>query len=140
MSSPQGRPESGLRPPQSAQPTGGMTKPAGSDTTGMVAGGAAAAGSGLDSLLDRLRNAGLGDQVNSWLSDGPNKTIDPQQIQQAVGPQQLSDLAKTAGVSPDQVADSLAKTLPEVVDKMTPHGEMPSSTQIQSTIGRLFGS
>jgi uncharacterized protein YidB (DUF937 family) len=104
----------------------------------MAAGGAAAA-SGLDSLLERLRSAGLGDQVKSWLSDGPNKSIDPQQVSQAIGPQQLSELAQHAGVSPDEVSQGLAKALPEVVNEMTPHGQIPNATQVQNTISRLTG-
>ena len=107
-------------------------------TAGAAAGGAAGA-SGLDSLLDRLRGVGLGDQVKSWLSDGPNKSIDPQQISQAVGQDKLSELAQTAGVSPDEVAQGLAKALPEVVSEMTPHGQIPNTTQINNTINRLFG-
>jgi uncharacterized protein YidB (DUF937 family) len=106
----------------------------------MPTGGAATgAASGLDSLLDRLRGAGLGDQVTSWLSDGPNKSIDPQQVSQAVGPQQLSQLAKTAGVSTDEVAQGLAKALPDVVSEMTPHGQIPDANEVQSTINRLLG-
>jgi uncharacterized protein YidB (DUF937 family) len=128
------------RPPQAQAPQapqGGMGAAAGGAAAG-AAGGAAAA-TGLDSLLDRLRNAGLGDQVTSWLSDGPNKSINPQQISEAIDPQQLSQLAKTAGVSPDEVAQGLAKALPEVVNDMTPHGQIPDAPQIQNTISRLFG-
>jgi uncharacterized protein YidB (DUF937 family) len=108
-------------------------------TAGAAAGGAAAA-SGLDSLLDRLRNAGLGDQVKSWVGGGPNKSIDPQQITQAIGSQQISELAKNAGVSPDEVTQGLAKALPEVVNEMTPDGQIPDATQVQNTINRLMGS
>jgi uncharacterized protein YidB (DUF937 family) len=121
------------RPQPPRTPLGGI-----GTTTGPAAGGAAAA-SGLDSLLDRLRSVGLGDQVQSWLSDGPNKSINPQQVSQAIDPQQLSQLAKTAGVSPDEVAQGLAKALPEVVNEMTPHGQIPNASQVQSTITRLFG-
>lgn len=145
---PQGGPQQpGVRPPQVGQP--GMPTPppapqaqqmpagAGAAT---AAGGAAASATGLDQLLNRLRNAGLGDQVSSWLSDGPNKTINPQQVTQAVGSQQLSDLAKSAGVSPDEVANGLAKALPDVINEMTPHGQIPSASQVQSSVNKLLGS
>jgi uncharacterized protein YidB (DUF937 family) len=94
---------------------------------------------GLESLLERMRRAGLTDQVDSWLSDGPNRTIDPQQVFRAVGPQQLSDLARTAGVSQEEMATGLAAALPAVVSEMTPHGRMPTASQVQHTINRMVG-
>ena len=100
---------------------------------------AGAAAGGLGSLLDRLRNAGLGDQVSSWLNDGPNKALRPDQVAQAIGPQQISEMAAHAGVTPEEITNGLAKALPEVVDQMTPGGRIPSPAQTQQTMNRLFG-
>jgi uncharacterized protein YidB (DUF937 family) len=140
---PQGQPGQGVPQGQPGMPQGQprMPKPqppGTAATAGAAAGGAAATG-GLGSLLDRLRKAGLGDQVNSWLSDGPNKSVDPQQISQALGPQQMKDMAQHAGVSETELSQGLAKAIPEVVNDVTPHGEMPTQNQLQQWMNRMTG-
>jgi uncharacterized protein YidB (DUF937 family) len=97
------------------------------------------AASGLAELLDRLREAGFDDQVNSWLSDGPNKSIDAREITRAIGPGRMAQLAEHAGVPPDEIAVGLAKVLPAVVDRMTPNGRVPSAFEMEGTMNRLFG-
>ncbi|WP_292665436.1 YidB family protein, partial [Mesorhizobium sp.] len=53
---------------------------------------------GLGDILDRLRNAGAGDQVNSWVSRGSNRPVRPEQVEKAIDPQMLDDLAEQTGV------------------------------------------
>jgi len=72
---------------------------------------------GFTDLLDRLRKAGLSDQVASWVGGGSNKPIDPGQVTRAIGQQQLTDMASRAGISPARRPHGLAKALPEVVNR-----------------------
>ena len=46
----------------------------------------------------------LGDKVDSWLGDGPNKPVEPRQITSAVGDQKLASLASVAGISAKDAA------------------------------------
>ncbi|RUU25733.1 YidB family protein [Mesorhizobium sp. M6A.T.Ce.TU.016.01.1.1] len=82
---------------------------------------------GLGDILDRLRNAGAGDQVDSWVGKGSNRPVQRDQVEKAIDPQTLSDLAEQTGLSRDELLDRLTRELPDAVDKLTPDGQMPVS-------------
>jgi uncharacterized protein YidB (DUF937 family) len=83
---------------------------------------------GLGDVLDRLRNAGAGDHVDSWVGKGANQPIQRGQLEKAIDPQTLSDLAVQTGLSHDELLDRLTRELPDAVDKLTPDGHMPTSS------------
>jgi len=76
-------------------------------------------GSGITSLTSRFRQAGLGDTVQSWVSNGPNQPITPEQIDQVFQPEELEGWAKITGTTPDALRAILANTLPPTVDHVT---------------------
>ncbi|TKB35852.1 MAG: DUF937 domain-containing protein, partial [Mesorhizobium sp.] len=82
--------------------------------------------SGLGDILDRLRNAGAGDEVDSWVSKGSNRPVQREQVEKAIDPQTLNDLAEQTGLSLDELLDRLARELPDAVDKLTPDGQLPA--------------
>ena len=78
---------------------------------------------GYQGVLDKLNQAGLGQQVNSWLAtNGKNLPISAAQIEAALGDQHLQQLAKSFGVPVDQVANLLSQHLPTAVDQASPTG------------------
>ncbi|MER8887586.1 YidB family protein [Mesorhizobium sp. M0500] len=81
---------------------------------------------GLGDILDRLRNAGAGDQVDSWVGKGSNRPVQRDQVEKAIDPQTLSDLAEQTGLSNEELLDRLTRELPDAVDKLTPDGQMPA--------------
>jgi len=91
---------------------------------------------GLGSLLERLTSAGQGDVANSWLGTGPNKPIQPNQLGSALGQTTVSDLARHAGMSEQELLAQLSRVLPNVVDKLTPGGRVPDQAEISSHFGR----
>ena len=82
---------------------------------------------GLGGLLSKLGNAGLGDQVASWVGTGQNLPVSADQITQALGHGGLGDLAAQLGLPSDQIAGHLAELLPQVVDHLTPNGQVPDA-------------
>ena len=80
---------------------------------------------GLEGLLQSFQQGGLGEIVNSWVSTGQNLPISAEQIQSVLGDSSLSGLAAQLGVSPEQASGSLADMLPQLIDQMTPNGQMP---------------
>ena len=48
--------------------------------------GALAGVGGLDGLMDKLRGAGLGEAVDSWVGKDDNQELDPAALGQALGP------------------------------------------------------
>ncbi|PPQ28122.1 YidB family protein [Rhodopila globiformis] len=87
---------------------------------------------GLGGLLDRLSNAGLGPTVNSWVGTGQNAPIQPDQLQTALGQTTISDLARNAGMTEQELLAQLSRALPGVVDRLTPGGRMPSQSEVHS--------
>ena len=92
-------------------------------------GGASAGGmlsGGLGELIDRFKQSGFGETVDSWIRPGPNKQIAPTELEQAIGPDALSSLSKRTGLSQEELLARLSRVLPDAVDKYTPEGRLPS--------------
>jgi uncharacterized protein YidB (DUF937 family) len=81
---------------------------------------------GLSGLLDKLRNAGLGAHADSWVGTGNNLPVAPDQLQQGFGPDLLEQLASRFGMSQHEASGTLAQVLPELVNQMTPQGQVPA--------------
>ena len=93
-------------------------------------GGAGAGGflsGGLGELMDRFKQNGQGETVDSWVGTGPNKQIAPQQLEQAIGPDVLATLSQQTGLSREELLARLSRELPNAVDQYTPQGRIPAA-------------
>lgn len=101
---------------------------------------------GLAGILAKLRQAGFGKQADSWVSTGPNLPLSGAQVSQALGTDTLDQLAGQVGMDAGQLSQGLAQMLPEVVNQMTPKGEVPPNDQdlisgsLQDLLKRGLGS
>jgi uncharacterized protein YidB (DUF937 family) len=86
---------------------------------------------GLSGLVNSLTNAGAGAQVNSWVGSGANQPIEPSQLGQALGQDVLAQLSAKTGLSQQQLVEGLSQVLPQLVNKLTPHGRMPTPDEAQ---------
>ncbi len=114
---------------------------------GGMAGGGVAAGSGasgggglggLGALLEQFSRAGLGEAAQSWVSTGPNQPVSGDQISQVLGGDMIGNLARQLGMDPGAVAGQLGELLPEVVDRLTPGGQLPQGNDL-SALGDIDG-
>jgi uncharacterized protein YidB (DUF937 family) len=80
---------------------------------------------GLEGMTSKLTNSGLGKQVQSWVGTGANQPVSGQQVQQAVGPDQIHAVAEQAGISDEEASDQVAQAMPEMVNQATPQGQIP---------------
>ncbi|WP_395011368.1 YidB family protein [Undibacterium sp.] len=87
-------------------------------------------GGGLQNLISSFQQAGLGEVIASWVSTGQNLPISAEQIQQALGGGQLSQLANASGLSQSDTAGGLAAILPNLIDQMTPNGQVSDAGSI----------
>jgi uncharacterized protein YidB (DUF937 family) len=78
----------------------------------------------LSGLVTKLQQAGLGTAVQSWLSNGANIPVTEQQIESALGNDQVRQIADAVGLPADKVLPLLAKYLPTIVDALSPHGQL----------------
>ena len=103
---------------------------------GLLAGGAAGSilSGGLGDLLNQFQQKGLGDQANSWVSNGPNKQIAPGDLANALGADQINQLASQSGLSRDELLQGLSKYLPDVVNHLTPDGRLPDENELSGRI------
>ena len=97
----------------------------------MLAGGAGTRGGssgsgGLMDLIQQFQQAGLGQQVNSWIGTGQNLPISPEQLTQVFGRGQLEQMAASTGMDVGQVSGGLSDLLPQLIDRVTPDGQVPS--------------
>ena len=92
-------------------------------------------GGGLSSILDKMRAQGLTAEADSWVSTGTNLPITADQARSVVGADQISELAGRLGISEDQTAGLLAEALPQVVDRVSPAGELPDQADVDDAIG-----
>jgi uncharacterized protein YidB (DUF937 family) len=81
---------------------------------------------GLPGIVSQLQQQGLGPTVSSWISTGPNQPISPEQVHQTFGPEVMRELAAKTGLNPQELAQKLSQVLPQVIDKLTPTGAVPT--------------
>lgn len=112
--------------PQSS-PLGGVLSSllgnAGAQPGGAQPGGAAP---GIMGLVSRFEQAGLGNVAQSWVGNGPNQSVTPQQLHQVLGDTQVNQLAQQSNMPPHDLLSQLAQVLPQLVDRMTPQGQIPA--------------
>lgn len=84
---------------------------------------------GLRDLVERFRENGQGEAAESWVRPGPNQTLRPDQLEQAIGSDVLSTLAEKTGLSQEELLSRLARELPTAVDKFTPEGRLPTEDE-----------
>jgi len=99
-------------------------------------GGAGGLG-GLSGLLSKFQGAGLTDQADSWVSKGDNQEITADNVTQALGHEEVARVAEEAGVSHEEAAGGLAKLLPQLIDKVTPDGDVPDEGGLMDKLGSL---
>ena len=87
---------------------------------------------GLSALVQQFQTNGLGSIINSWVSTGPNQPISAQQIQQALGSDRVKQIAARIGLDPNVVSQKLSALLPQIVNHLTPNGQLPGTPPPQA--------
>lgn len=85
---------------------------------------------GLNGLINQIAEGGLADQVASWVSTGQNLPVTAEQIQAVLGSSVVQGLAQKVGIDSTQVAGTLATILPQVIDQLTPDGQVPAENKL----------
>jgi uncharacterized protein YidB (DUF937 family) len=98
---------------------------------GLLAGGAAGSvlSGGLNDLLKQFQQNGHGEVAQSWIGSGPNKTISPDNLEDALGADRINTLSSLSGMSRDDLLNGLSQQLPDVVDQLTPDGRLPTDQE-----------
>jgi uncharacterized protein YidB (DUF937 family) len=82
---------------------------------------------GLQGLMQKFQQGGLGDVFSSWVGKGENLPISAEQLSGVLGNDTLQGLASQFGVNTQELAGQLSSVLPGLVDKLTPNGQVPTA-------------
>ena len=104
---------------------GQQSSPMASVLSGLLGGGGASGGlGGLSGIIGRMEQAGLGNVAQSWVGNGPNQSVSPQELQRVFRPEELNQMSQQSGVPQGDLLGQLAQFLPHAVDRMTPNGHL----------------
>ena len=97
---------------------------------------------GLEGVLGKFRQGGLAQQADSWVGTGQNMNNSADQLQQVFGSSTISDLASRLGMPADQAGSAMAQMLPDVINQLTPQGQVPenSNEEISQGLSALANS
>lgn len=95
---------------------------------------------GIEGLMAKLQQGGLAEAAASWVSTGPNQAVSPAQLEGALGSDLLGALAGQLGTGSGDLAGQLSKMLPQVIDQLSPNGQLPQIGGGGQDLGALLGS
>src|ERR1700753_373264 len=109
--------------------------------SGINLGGAAASGAlisqiismiqshpgGLAGMLQSFQQGGLGHVFQSWIGTGQKLPVSPDSLHSALGADWIAKIVQATGLSQGQVEQHLATILPQIVDHLTPNGQLPQA-------------
>ncbi len=94
---------------------------------------------GLGELMSQMQSGGLGDVVGSWVSSGQNLPVSPEQLGGVLGSDKIAGMASQLGMNSNDLLGQLSQMLPQVVDKLTPDGQVPQQAPDLGQLGSLLG-
>ena len=106
---------------------------------GIISGLLAQSG-GLEGLASKFSQSGQGNAFQSWVGMGENQAVSSNQIQNALGSEQVNAMASRMGVDPAMASNFLAEYLPKIVDKLTPAGKIDPAADHQQGLAALLPS
>jgi uncharacterized protein YidB (DUF937 family) len=83
---------------------------------------------GLEGVIEKFKAGGLAEQAASWVGKGENLPISAEQISQVLGSDAVAGIAAKLGMDTNDISNKIAEYLPQVIDKMTPDGEVNANS------------
>jgi uncharacterized protein YidB (DUF937 family) len=118
-----------------------MSMLANSGGQGQGAGAGALGGlGGLAGLVSMFQQKGAGDMMSSWIGTGQNMPISGDQLSNILGSEQIGQIASQLGMSRGEASGALADLLPQVIDRLTPQGQLPQSGDLSNQLGDILSS
>jgi len=123
-------------PVPNANPGGGLGDLLKGGLGGLLAGGAAGGvlSGGLGDLLKQFQQAGHSGAANTWVGNGPNKSISADDLSKVLDSDQIKTLIAHTGLSQDQVLAALSQHLPTVVNELTPDNRLPTEQEVANML------
>lgn len=81
---------------------------------------------GVSGILQQFQQGGFNGVVESWIGNGNNQSISPDQLGSVLDSHQVNQAASQSGLSVSDFLSQLSQHLPQTIDHLTPNGQMPS--------------
>jgi uncharacterized protein YidB (DUF937 family) len=105
-----------------------------------VLGGLLTQSGGVQGLMDKFSQGGLGNIFSSWVGTGANQAISADQIQNVLGSDKIKALAAKLGIDPNQASQLMAENLPKIIDRLTPAGKIDPSVPTGQGLAAMLPS
>lgn len=80
---------------------------------------------GLGGLIQQFQAGGLGSMISSWVGTGENQAVSPDALHGILGNDVVQQIAAKTGLPVEQLLPQIAQHLPQLVDHLTPNGQVP---------------
>ena len=81
---------------------------------------------GLPGILSKFEHGGMAEHAGSWVGTGENMPISGGQLQEILGSGSIGQIAQQLGLSHGDTSSGLAQVLPQIINNMTPTGQVPA--------------
>ena len=79
---------------------------------------------GLPGIISKFEHGGMADHVGSWVATGANMPISGAQLQEILGSGSIGEIAQRLGMSHGDASSGMAQVLPQLIDALTPAGQI----------------
>ncbi|WP_296240764.1 MULTISPECIES: YidB family protein [unclassified Psychrobacter] len=94
---------------------------------------------GLSGALSKITGMGYENQARSWMSNQQdNDNLDPNDISQLFDESEIQQVAVHTGANDVEVRQGLAELLPEVMNQLTPSGNLDNESEANEEIDQII--
>ncbi len=95
---------------------------------------------GLSGALSKITGMGHEQQARSWMSNSEaNDNLDPSEINRLFDKSEIQQVATQTGANESEVRQGLAELLPEVMNQLTPNGNLDNESEANQEIEQIIG-
>ena len=87
-------------------------------------------------IAQKFEQSGLGAKAQSWIGQGHNLPVSPEEIAKVFPPEQIDAWAQQHGMPAGVASQVLAQFLPHAVDHATPDGSAPAADAPQPQVSQ----
>lgn len=94
---------------------------------------------GLSGALSKITGMGYENQARSWMSNQEdNDNLDPNEVSRLFDESEIQQVAAHTGANEVEVRQGLSELLPEVMNQLTPNGNLDNETEANTEIDQII--
>lgn len=90
-------------------------------------------------MLAKFQGNALGNKAQSWVNiDTDNDGLDAQDVMSLFGKDEINRACQQTGASETEVCQGIAELLPQVVNDLTPNGDLATENEANAEISQIL--